>query len=163
MPRIPPTALLLALALAASACGSPRISTNGFVFSGLDLAFLEEGGTACSEVLGNLGTPTLARNFTGGPFGADTWFYMGQKTSFYAYHKPEVIEAQVLAVRFAGAFGEGETACGADPRVADVQQLTLADGRVFSFREDFTPTAGNERSLLQQFLGDIGRFSRPGF
>lgn len=163
MRRILPTALLLVLALAASACGSPRVATNGFVFSGLDLAFLDGEGTTCLEVLENLGTPTLERNFTGEPFGFDTWFYLGQKTSFYAYHEPEVIEKQVLAVRFAEPLGAGETVCGVDPEVVEVEHLTLEDGREFAFREEITPTEGNERSGLQRFLGDIGRFSRPGF
>ncbi len=161
MRQILPAVLLVTAMLAVTACGSPRITTNGFVFAGLDTSFVTAGETRCLQVLQNLGTPTLVRSLSGGALGPDVWFYMGQRTSFYAYHEPEIIEEQVFALHFAAPLGSGETICGEDPEIAKVEHYTLADRKLFSFNEEITQTVGNERSFLQQLLGDLGRFSRP--
>ena len=46
--------------------------------------------------------PPHGRHFTGEPFGNDAWFYIGQRVSYYAFLKPDVIEQRVLAVLFDG-------------------------------------------------------------
>ncbi len=153
---------LFAVLLLVSACGSPRVTTNGFLFTGLDLSFLEDGGVTCRDVYQTLGTPTARRHFTGEPFGSDVWFYMGQRVSYYAFFQPEVIDQHVLAVRFDGEIDSASSVCGDNPAVADVATVEENEFRHMEFNPDSTVVIGNTRTLLQELFGDIGRFSRPG-
>lgn len=160
--RISPLALpLIALLVALAACGSPRVTTNGFLFSGLDLSFLEEDGVTCEDVLAALGTPTARRHFTGEPFGNDAWFYIGQRVSYYAFLKPDVIEQRVLAVLFDAEIDAARSNCGDNPPVLAVANYGDNELRNMVFNPDATVVVGNTRTLLQELFGDIGRFSTP--
>lgn len=154
-------ALLMTVSLGLAACGSPRVTTNGFLFAGLDLAGLNADGATCEDVYRILGTPTARRNFTGEPFGNDIWFYVGQRVSYYAFFVPEVIEQQVLVVRYDSVIGSGSAACGANPNVVNVENYSEEKFRNMEFSQDATVVVGNTRTLLQELFGDIGRFSTP--
>ena len=160
--RILPIALaLVSLTAALAACGSPRVTTNGFLYSGLDLSFLENAGTTCEEVYAALGTPTAVRQFTGGPFGRDAWFYIGQRVSYYAFFSPEVVEQRVLMVRFDADIDAEMSVCGDNPTVAETADFSEHEFRNMTFNPDATVVVGNTRTLLQELFGDIGRFSAP--
>lgn len=160
--RISPIALsLIALTAVLAACGSPRVTTNGFLYSGLDLSFLENEGTTCEEVYTALGTPTAVRHFTGEPFGNDAWFYIGQRVSYYAFFSPEVIEQRVLMVRFDAQIDAEVSICGDNPTVVEAADFSENAFRNMAFNPDATVVVGNTRTLLQELFGDIGRFSAP--
>lgn len=160
--RISPIALpLIALTAVLAACGSPRVTTNGFLYSGLDLSFLENEGTTCEEVYTALGTPTAVRHFTGGPFGNDAWFYIGQRVSYYAFFSPEVVEQRVLMVRFDAQIDAAASICGDNPTVVEAADFSENELRNMEFNPDATVVVGNTRTLLQELFGDIGRFSTP--
>ena len=160
--RISPIALpLIALTAVLAACGSPRVTTNGFLYSGLDLSFLENEGTTCEEVYTALRTPTAIRQFTGEPFGNDAWFYIGQRVSYYAFFSPEVVEQRVLMVRFDAQIDSAASICGDDPTVAETADFSENELRNMAFNPDATVVVGNTRTLLQELFGDIGRFSTP--
>ncbi len=152
---------LVALIAGLAACGGPRVTTSGFLFSGVDLAFLQDEQTTCEDVYSVLGTPTARRQFTGGAFGNAAWFYVSQRVSYYAFFEPEVIEQRVLVVQYDADIESGPSVCGANPQVADVQTLTENDFRNMEFDPDATVVVGNTRTLLQELFGDIGRFSTP--
>ena len=155
------TALLLAVALGLTACGSPRVTTNGFLFAGLDLAGLDADGATCEDIYRILRTPTARRSFTGEPFGNDMWFYVGQRVSYYAFFSPEVIEQRVLVVHYDSVIDSGSAACGANPNVAKMENYSENQFRNMEFSQDATVVVGNTRTLLQELFGDIGRFSTP--
>ena len=160
--RISPIALsLVALTAMLAACGSPRVTTNGFLYSGLDLSFLANEGTTCQEVYTALGTPTAVRHFTGEPFGNDAWFYIGQRVSYYAFFSPEVIDQRVLMVRFDAQIDSTASICGDNPTVAQAADFSENEFRNMAFNRDATVVVGNTRTLLQELFGDIGRFSTP--
>ena len=160
--RISPIALsLIALTAVLAACGSPRVTTNGFLYSGLDLSFLENEGTTCEEVYTTLGTPTAVRQFTGEPFGDDAWFYIGQRVSYYAFFTPEVVEQRVLMVRFDAQIDSAASICGNNPTVVEAADFGENEFRNMEFNPDATVVVGNTRTLLQELFGDIGRFSTP--
>jgi outer membrane protein assembly factor BamE (lipoprotein component of BamABCDE complex) len=93
-----------------------------------------------------LGTPS-----TISAFGDPTWYYVSYRTETVAFFSPKEVERTVLAIDF-------------DERgtVKGVRTLGLEDGQAVSFAERETPTAGKELNLLQQFLGNVGRFSNDG-
>ncbi len=156
------TSSLLVVLMLVMACGSPRVTTNGFLFTGIDLSFLEDEDVTCRDVYRALGTPTARRNFTGEPFGGEVWFYIGQRVSYYAFLAPEVVEQRVLAVQFDGEIDAVSPDCGDDPAVTEVRTVDGNEFRHMMFNPNATAVIGNTRTLLQELFGDIGRFSRPG-
>lgn len=90
-----------------------------------------------------LGSPS-----TTGTFGDDTWYYVSKRTAQTAFFDPDTIDQGVLAISF-------------DPQgvVEDMKIYDQADGRVVAMVDRATPTHGNELTIIQQLLGNFGRFS----
>lgn len=94
------------------------------------------------DVLSKLGSPTAVA-----PFNENIWYYIGQETSKKGILDPKVQEERVVMVRF----DEG----GSLLEVADVE-----GGRVdVPIERAKTATHGNEVTLMQQLLGNIGRYN----
>jgi len=84
-------------------------------------------------------------------FGDETWYYVSKRTETLAFLAPEVTERKVVIVRF-----------DRQGVVKAVDYLGLDDEREIQFVERETPTSGNEIGLLDQLLGNIGRFGGEG-
>ena len=134
-----------AIALAAAAC-QPRISTHGYVPEPEELARIEPGVHNRLEVAQFLGTPS-----TTAMFGEETWLYITEKREEFAFFKPEIIEQQVVAIAFNDA-----------GVVNTVDEYLLADGYLVDPVTRTTPTYGKQIGLLEQLLGNIGRFNTEG-
>jgi len=93
-----------------------------------------------------LGSPS-----TTGTFGEDVWYYVSKRTSQTAFFEPDIIDQGVLAVAFDG---EGI--------VQDLKVYDQTDGRLVVMVDRVTPTHGNELTILQQMLGNLGRFNPGG-
>ena len=141
------SSLLLAIGLGgtilAGAC-SPQLNTRGNVPDPDLVAEIVAGQHTRDDVAEILGSPSTASTF-----GAERWIYIGKRTETLAFFAPEVEERQVLVVRFdkAGV-------------VAQIQRLDLEDGRVVQVVERQTPTLGNELTVFDQLLGNLGRFNK---
>ncbi len=138
-------AAVLLLAAILTAC-SPMVDTRGNLPPAERLAKVHPGKTSRDEVAEALGTPS-----TLSAFGDPTWYYVSYRTETIAFFSPKEVERTVLAIDF-------------DERgyVKGVRTLGLEDGQVVSFSDRETPTAGKEMNVLQQFLGNIGRFANDG-
>lgn len=151
MPR-----LMLGLALVGplllAACAE-REYRGGFVLEEETLNRIKVGETTQRQVAATLGSPSSISTFNA---NNDTWYYISKETRAMAFLTPEVIDQQVLAIDF-------------DPqgRVKDIRRYGLKDGREIAFVDRSTPTRGRELTILQQLLGNLGRFNdrstgRPG-
>ncbi len=129
----------------ASAC-TPTIDVRGNVPAPERLAEVKAGKVTRSDVQALLGTPSSTSTF-----GDENWYYISSKVQTYAFYKPEELERQVVAISF-------------DQRgvVKDVQTLTLKDGKVVSMESRETPTAGRDMSILEQLVGNVGKFNKGG-
>ncbi len=134
--------LVLAAAAALSACEG-RVAVHGFVPNPELVAQIAPGAQDKLGVEAILGTPSAVAGFDDA-----TWYYITQKSRTFAFFKPEIVDQEILAVRFDDA-----------DRVAALDRYTLDDRRVVEPVDRQTPTAGNELTLLQQLFGNIGRFS----
>lgn len=132
--------LLTAAALAACA---PTVETRGNLPPPERLAQIRPGQQTRDQVAQILGTPS-----TLSAFGDPTWYYISYRTETTAFFRPEEVDRTVVAVDFDGG-----------GRVQAVRTLGLEDGREVEFADRETPTAGKELTILQQFLGNLGRFS----
>lgn len=130
-----------AAALTLTAC-SPIRETRGNMVEDKNIMRVEPFITSKQDVRQMLGSPAATSIFDG-----DTWYYIGQKTEQTAFSKPEVTERKVVAVSFTE---EGF--------VSAVQELD-SEGYDITLSKRETPTAGHDLTLMQQLLGNIGRFS----
>ncbi len=134
---------VLALAALGMLMGcSTTITTRGNEPDPKKLSQIRVGEHDRRQVARLLGTPTNAAIFN------DTiWYYISRKTKAAAFYKPEVLESQVIAIHF-----------DKSGKVKEIRRYTKKDGRDISPVARKTPTPGREMGLLEQLLGNIGRF-----
>lgn len=136
--------LFLAGLLAPGLLGcAPIVDTRGNQPTPERLAQIKPGQLKRDDVLAILGTPSSAALF-----GDDTWYYISARTESLAFFAPKTVERSVVAIRFAK-----------DGVVERVETLAQGDGREVEFVERETPTAGKDLTVIQQLLGNVGRFS----
>lgn len=135
---------ILALLLTAGAC-SPTVSTHGHRIDEDILAQIEPGQTSRDQVESLLGSPSSRSTFDDG-----SWYYVSQRTERKSFYQENLVDQQVVTITF-------------DPSgvVEAVDRNALDDARQIQPVERETPTEGNELSLLEQFIGNVGRFNLP--
>lgn len=140
--RISAVAGILVLGAALAAC-SPQVSTIGNKPLATDLARIKPGEQTRSQVQEILGSPS-SRSL----YGEEVWFYIGGTREVVAFLKPEETERNVVAIAF-------------DERgvVKEVRALGLDDGEEVAMSEKKTPTAGHNMTVVEQMVGNIGRFN----
>lgn len=134
---------MAALALAVVAC-SPRIDSRGNLPDPDRLAEIKPGKHSRNDVAEILGSPSSI-----GVFDQETWYYISKRTEAVAFFKPEVAERQVVIVHF-------------DKKgvVTGVETLGLKQSHAVEPVDRKTPTAGAELTIMQQLLGNMGRFNK---
>jgi outer membrane protein assembly factor BamE (lipoprotein component of BamABCDE complex) len=98
------------------------------------------------EITSMLGSPSTRATFHQNEY----WYYIGEKTLTWAFFKPEVLERKILVVQF-------------DKKgvVEKITQMDASNAKDISLVDRITPTKGKELSVLQQILGNVGRFGKP--
>lgn len=135
-------AAALSTLLAVSGCAS-RIATHGNLPDPDRLAEVKPGEMARDEVAEILGSPSSKSMF-----GEETWYYISERKETTAFFKPELTERKVLIVRF-----------DKEGYVSALETLSAEEGREIEPVERKTPTAGNEITIIQQLLGNFGKYS----
>lgn len=133
--------ILLAGTLLISGC-SPVKTIHGNILEEKDIAKLAPFESTQSDVMRVLGSPS-----TKSIYDDNTWYYIGQNMEREAFFDQEVTERKVYAVRFTE---EGY--------VASVDELN-SEGYDIPYSDRTTPTSGHSLTLMQQLLGNIGRFN----
>ncbi len=141
--RVAVCGLTLGAALIMTAC-SPRIATHGNLPDPDKLADIVPGEIAKDEVAEILGSPSSIAMFN-----EETWYYISERKETTAFFAPELADRKVLVVRF-----------DAEGVVSSVETLGVEDGRIIEPVERETPTAGNEMTIIQQLIGNLGRFGK---
>ena len=140
------TGLMIGLALAASllvtGC-TKAVQVRGNMPDPELVGEIEPGRHSRRDVAQMIGSPSTVSSFQD-----RKWYYIGQKTSQYAFYKPEVLERSVFVVTF-----------DEQGRVDETLLYTLEDGQEIKPVSRITETQGEEGSILQELLGNLGRFS----
>ena len=139
--RIPLAALVVALAATAAAC-APTVGVHGNRLDEEALARIQPGQTTQQEVLQLLGSPS-----TVGTFDGEAWYYISRRTEHRSFYQNDVVAQDVVAITFNG---QGV--------VDSLDRRGLEDARSIQPVSRTTPTAGNELSLIEQLIGNVGRF-----
>ena len=137
--------LWIIASIGALAACSPTVATHGHRIDDEALARIQPGLTSRNEVLGLLGSPSSLSTFDDG-----SWYYVSQRTERKSFYQADVVDQQVVTISFDDT-GTVET----------VEQVDLADAREIELVDRETPTEGNELSVLEQFIGNVGRFNLP--
>ncbi len=137
--------LSMILACAATVACTPTQATRGNIVEDYRMAEIVPGVSTRTSVLQSLGSPT-----TQAPFDENVWYYIGQKTEKTGIFDPKVVEKKVVVVAFNN---EGI--------VDTIEEVQAEDVDVPHVRRK-TPTSGNEITVLQQLLGNVGRFNKSG-
>jgi outer membrane protein assembly factor BamE (lipoprotein component of BamABCDE complex) len=132
----------MALAAASGAC-APTRDTRGYVLNERAVEGITPGRDTRDTVLVALGSPSAV-----GTFEQNRWYYVGAQTLTAPYRRAQVLDQQVVAI----AFSEAGV-------VSDVQRFTLADAMAIDPVERETATRGRELGVIEQFVGNIGRFN----
>jgi outer membrane protein assembly factor BamE (lipoprotein component of BamABCDE complex) len=149
--RMPRSLLIGFVLLGAVGLGGcqPKILQHGNVPDEDQVVQIQPGIDDKNRVQQVLGSPS-----TTSTFGPVTWYYVSKKTSQIAFFEPRVVDQGVLAISF-------------NPQgiVEDLKVYDQSDGRLVAMVDRTTPTHGNQLTIIQQLLGNIGRFnpetSRP--
>lgn len=142
--RVGRVALIAAGAsLLVAGCENP-VRVRGHVPDPETIEAIRSGTHGREDVIQLLGTPSALSTFDD-----QKWYYIGQKTTQFAYQKPKVLERSVLVVSFDGTGYVSETAF-----------YNLQDGQDIDPVGRITPTEGRDFTILQQILGNLGRL--PG-
>jgi outer membrane protein assembly factor BamE (lipoprotein component of BamABCDE complex) len=100
------------------------------------------GESTRSDVLRNLGSPT-----TKSTFDSNVWYYIGQETEKRGILDPEVTAERIFLVAF--------TDEGVLENLEEVDRERMS----IPYVRKKTATYGNETGVLQQFLGNLGKFN----
>jgi outer membrane protein assembly factor BamE (lipoprotein component of BamABCDE complex) len=134
----------VAAATALAAC-SPTVANHGHRLDEEAVAQIRPGLTSREEVARLLGSPSSLSTFDD-----SAWYYVSQRTERRSFYQEKVVEQQVVTISF-----------DQQGTVAGVSWDDLTDAREIEVVERETPTAGNELSILEQFVGNVGRFNVP--
>jgi outer membrane protein assembly factor BamE (lipoprotein component of BamABCDE complex) len=134
----------VAAATALAAC-SPTVANHGHRLDEEAVAQIRPGLTSREEVARLLGSPSSLSTFDD-----SAWYYVSQRTERRSFYQEKVVEQQVVTI----SFDQQGTVDG-------VSWDDLTDAREIEVVERETPTAGNELSILEQFVGNVGRFNVP--
>lgn len=141
--RSPHIALALVFALGAAAC-TPSVDIRGNLPEPEVLSQITVGKTTREEVQTLLGTPSATANF-----GDESWQYISARTETVAFFKPELKDRKAISISF-----------DRNGVVNNIITRGMNDGIVIQTVSRETPTAGKELSILEQLVGNVGKFSK---
>lgn len=131
-------------ALLAAAC-SPTVTTHGNMISGHKIAAITPQVSTRMGVAQVWGPPSAVSSFDD-----KVWYYIGETTSQKGVFEADVVKRQIIRV----TFDEADT-------VVDVAQFDAKSAQEIEMVSRKTPSAGKDYTVVQQFIGNLGKFNKP--
>ena len=135
----------LVIAGSLASCSS-EVRTHGVLVEGPSLQKVVVGRSTKQDVLRAFGPPSITSLFG----KQETWLYIGSQQHQYAFYKNEELERSIISVHF-----------NSSGIVADLAESGLEDGESVAIVTRKTPTSGNDVTVLEQLIGNIGKFNTP--
>ncbi len=107
------------------------------------IALLKKGVQTKTQVARILGSPAAVTFFE-----PTSFIYVKAVQEKIAFLPHETVERKVLVISF-----------DSSDKIQNIRSLSLKDGKKISFSGQYTPTAEKELNVIEQLLGNIGRFS----
>jgi outer membrane protein assembly factor BamE (lipoprotein component of BamABCDE complex) len=135
----------LAVAAVALAACNNIADLRGFAPTPGSVDKLEVGTQSREDVQRLVGSPSSVATFN-----PNVWYYISEKQEFWGPSKPWISDQSVIQVTF------NETG-----RVQNIKYYDLKDAQRITMVSRITPTSGKELTVLEQILGNVGKFSGP--
>jgi outer membrane protein assembly factor BamE (lipoprotein component of BamABCDE complex) len=135
-------AFFVLMLLALAACAS-TVEQRGIQIDADKLKQIQIGQSSVTDVTALLGSPAAT-----GSFGDITWYYIAQKMEYWAFRDPKIEAQDVIIIRFDKA-----------GIVSAIDKKSLADAKAVAAVKQTTPSAESQLTVMQQLLGNVGRFS----
>ena len=116
---------------------------RGYTFDDKEVEKLAVGQSTKKETMDYIGSPSSAS-----VVGSDTWYYISSTLSTAAFSSPKRIDQQVLAITF-----------NDDGVIDKIEKFSGDEKEKLKFNKEKTPSHGTNLSVIQQLLGNVGRFS----
>lgn len=142
--RVGSTGVALCCALAACE-GVKQAESRGYVASKPVAEVIEPGKTTRAQVRELLGSPSTMSSYP-----PETWYYISRERETVAFLAPEITAQDVARIEFDEA-----------GRVASLENFDVSAAREMEYVERETPTEGRSLGLMEQLLGNLGRFNTP--
>ncbi len=135
--------LLLSLGLCLLTSCAVEIEEHGKRIGKDLLDKIVPGSTQKQQVLSILGAPSTENDF-----GNKAWFYVASNNRKTALFGDKLLSRSIIKIMF----NDKNT-------VTEITTLTEKDQNTVEHKQEKTPTAGQEIGILQQLLGNVGRFN----
>lgn len=123
---------------------TPVKSQHGNLLQDYQIETIQAGEHSRSDVLRLLGSPT-----TQSAFNPDIWYYLGQEMEKRGILDEKVTEERIVRVTFN------------QQGIVETTELLDEERQNIPFARGKTPTHGNDLTVAQQLLGNLGRFNAP--
>lgn len=137
-------ALFAPAAVALGACEN-TVAQRGFAATPGSVEKLEVGAQSREDVVRLIGSPSAVATFN-----PNVWYYISETQEYWAFTKPKISAQKVIQVTF-----------NDDGRVSGIKNYDLKDAQDIQMVQRITPTSGKELTILEQVLGNVGRFTGP--
>ena len=133
--------------VAAALASCTSITQNhGHRWTEEDFRQIVEGQSRQDDVRAILGSPSTEADFNG-----NVWYYIAAKKEKVAFFEPEITSQDVAAVEF-----------DADGYVERITTYNTEDRKEIVMVGKTTSTEGKKLGVVEQLLGNLGRFNAPG-
>ena len=137
-------ALLAPAAVAIVGCDN-TVDQRGFAATPGSVEKLEVGAQSREDVVRLIGSPSAVATFN-----PNIWYYISETQEYWAFTKPKISAQKVIQVTF-----------NDDGRVSAIKNYDLKDAQDIQMVQRITPTSGKELTILEQVLGNVGKFTGP--
>lgn len=128
-----------------SACGIATVDNRGYVETTNADERITVGQSSREDVKGALGSPSTTSDFP-----PETWYYISRERETLAFLDPELVKQQVLKIEF-----------DANGKVSKFDRYGTDVARDVEYVERVTPTEGRSVGVVEQLLGNLGKFNTP--
>lgn len=128
-----------------SAC-SPIVATRGNFINEHKFEKIAVNTSKRSDLIKHWGPPSAASSFD-----QNIWYYIGETTEQKGVFAPEVVARRVIEVKFDPKDYETVIA------ITDIDNKAAKDIKLV---ERKTPTAGKEFTVIQQLIGNMGKYNQ---
>lgn len=142
--RIGSTGVALLCALAACE-GVRQIESRGYIATKPVAESIQIGSTTKQEVRNLLGSPSTVSSYP-----PETWYYISRERETIGFLSPELTDQKVARIEFDAA-----------GKVAKLENFGTDAAQEMDYVERETPTEGRTLGVMEQLLGNLGRFNTP--
>lgn len=138
--------LITIILVAILAACTPKIDNRGYISEVNWKAQVIPGKTTKDEVMSQFGSPSSQSSF-----GEETWYYITQRKETMGFMETEVAAQDVVRIAF-----------DASGLATAIDIYNEGNSKDFDIAKRTTPTEGHTLGFIEQVLGNIGRFNKPG-